>query len=163
MKSCFEKADSADSVRFLRELWNLEKSEQDSFDARSNFKVIHYRTFNLSKFFCSLLCLLVLPLALAKLHTVLGNGHDARPSFTYCGEQVGRECLCALLGIGVNRLRKAFNMVPDLRVGKDKSGSHESTFSVDAFLSMLYSKVAETLPDRLLGWKCVVLIFVLIS
>lgn len=79
--------------------------------------------------------------------------HDARPNFTYCGERVGRECLCALLGIGVNRLRKAFNMVPDLRVGKDKTGSHESTFSVDAFLSMLYNNVAETLPDRPFDFK----------
>lgn len=88
----------------------------------------------------------------SELHMVLGgDGGTARPSFTYCGERVGRECLCALLGIGVNRLRKAFGMVPDLRVGKDKSGSHENTFSVDAFLSMLYCNVAETLPDRPLG------------
>ena len=61
---------------------------------------------------------------------------------------MGRECLCALLGIGINRMRKAFNMVPGLWVGKDKSGSHENTWSVGAFLSMLYSNVAETLPDR---------------
>ena len=97
---------------------------------------------------------LLLTLTTTKLHMVFGaDGHDARPNFTYCGERVGRECLCALLGIGVNRLRKAFNMVPDLRVGKDKSGSHENTFSVDAFLSMLHNNVAETLPDRPLDFK----------
>ena len=87
-----------------------------------------------------------------------GQPAAARPSFTYCGERVGRECLCALLGIGVNRLRKALNLMPDLRVGKDKTGSQQATFSVDAFLSMLYCNVAETLPDRL-DFFCIFKIF----
>ena len=66
----------------------------------------------------------------------------------FLGKSVGRACLCILLGIGPNRLRKTSDMIPDLRVGKTKSGSREQTHSVDAFLSMLYEGVAETLPDR---------------
>ena len=79
---------------------------------------------------------------------VFGNSEDKRPRFTFNNQQIGRECLCSILGIGVNRLRKAFGMVPDLRIGKSKTGSREETWSVDSFLSMLYDSVAETLPDR---------------
>lgn len=52
------------------------------------------------------------------------------------------------MGVGSNRLRKRMNLIPDLRFGKDKSGSHKDTMSVDAFLSVLYSSVAETMPDK---------------
>ena len=64
------------------------------------------------------------------------------------GKEIGRECLCAVLGIGINRLRKGLNLIPDGRVGLQKSGSHRDTASVDAFLSVLYEGLAETLPDR---------------
>ena len=61
---------------------------------------------------------------------------------------MGRQCLCTLMSIGINRLRKGLSMTPDLRIGKVKSGSRAETFSVDAFLSILYEGLAETLPDR---------------
>ena len=64
------------------------------------------------------------------------------------GKEIGRECLCAVLGIGINRFRKGMNLVPDGRVGLQKSGSQRDTASVDAFLSVLYEGLAETLPDR---------------
>ena len=61
---------------------------------------------------------------------------------------MGRICLCEIMGVGNNRLRKCMNLIPDLRFGKDKSGSQKDTMSVDAFLSVLYSSVAETMPDK---------------
>jgi hypothetical protein len=83
------------------------------------------------------------------LHTIFGNGHSSGAlQFTFVGQLVGRECLCSLLGIGVNRLRRALNLVPDLRFGHDKTGTKRETASVDAFLTVLYNGVAETLPDR---------------
>lgn len=84
------------------------------------------------------------------MHTSFGSGDD-RPTFSFLGRIVGRACLCEILAIGINRLRKCINLVPDLRLGKDKSGSRQNTRSVDAFLSILYSSVAETLPDKFLG------------
>ena len=42
LKTCFERSDSVASVKFLRELWNLEKSEQDSFDARLKYTTFRY-------------------------------------------------------------------------------------------------------------------------
>ena len=39
-------------------------------------------------------------------------------------------------------------MQPDLRIGSKKSGSQRLTYSVDAFLTVQYEGVAETLPDR---------------
>ncbi|CAK9027153.1 Uncharacterized protein SCF082_LOCUS17791 [Durusdinium trenchii] len=39
-------------------------------------------------------------------------------------------------------------MMPDMRLGKDKTGSQRDTYSVDAFLSIMYEGVAEVLPDR---------------
>lgn len=41
-------------------------------------------------------------------------------------------------------------MIPDMRFGKKKSGSQANTASVDAFLSILYASVAETMPDKFL-------------
>lgn len=42
-------------------------------------------------------------------------------------------------------------MIPDMRFGKKKSGSQPNTASVDAFLSILYASVAETMPDQFLA------------
>ena len=77
-----------------------------------------------------------------------GSGQRQRFYFTFVGKEIGRECLFAVLGIGINRLRKGLNLIPDGRVGLQKSGSHRDTASVDAFLSVLYEGLAETLPDR---------------
>jgi hypothetical protein len=40
------------------------------------------------------------------------------------------------------------NLVPDGRIGMQKSFSHRDTASVDAILSVMYTGVAETLPNR---------------
>ena len=45
-------------------------------------------------------------------------------------------------------MRKTLRLQPDLRFGHDKSGTKRETASVDAFLTVLYDSVAETLPDR---------------
>ena len=86
------------------------------------------------------------------MHTSFAGNDDDRPTFSFLGRIIGRACLCEILAIGINRLRKCIKLVPDLRVGKDKGGSRENTRSVDAFLSILYSTVAETLPDKFLGF-----------
>ena len=85
------------------------------------------------------------------MHTTLGGGQgqSKQLSFGLVGHDVGRECLCNLLGIGINRFRKTMNLIPDGRIGMSKTGSHRDTASVDAFLTVLYEGVAETLPDRL--------------
>lgn len=87
---------------------------------------------------------------LTKLQITMGGHHSKKVTFNFSGQNVGRACLSAILGIGKARLNKAMSLQPDLRVGKDKSGSQAVTRSVDAFLSILYNGVAETLPDRLL-------------
>ena len=76
------------------------------------------------------------------------GGNERVAEIKFLGRPVGRVCLCTLLAIGINRLRKALTMAPDLRIGKSKSGSQLTSHSVDAFLSMLYEGIAETLPDR---------------
>lgn len=86
-----------------------------------------------------------------QMHTSFAGSNDDRPTFSFLGRIVGRACLCDILAIGINRLRKCIQLVPDLRLGKDKGGSRQNTRSVDAFLSILYSSVAETLPDKSLG------------
>lgn len=87
--------------------------------------------------------------ASTELQTISADvNKDSVKSFTFLGRDVGRACLCAILGIGINRFRKALSMQPDLRIGANKSGQQKATYSVDAFLSVLYESVAETLPDR---------------
>lgn len=76
-----------------------------------------------------------------------------KKQYSFLGRPVGRSCLCAILGIGKERFNKCLSLQPDLRIGKDKSGSQRCTASVDAFLSIMYNGVAETLPDRLPGCK----------
>ena len=99
-----------------------------------------------------------------KLHTTLG-GHRLDPKkidYTFLGQSVGRSCLCTLLAIGKSRFSKILSLKPDLRIGKSKSGSQRSSWSVDAFLSILYNGVAETLPDKLLDLAdmiCTFLVF----
>ena len=96
----------------------------------------------------------------AELQTTLG-GVQMNPNkvnYTFLGHEVGRACLCALFGIGKSRLNKAISLQPDLRIGKDKSGTSLAARSVDAFLSILYQSVAETLPDRflfLISWQSI--------
>ena len=88
-----------------------------------------------------------------ELHTTVG-GHRSDPKkvdYTFLGKSVGRSCLCTLLAIGKGRFSRCTSLKPDLRIGKSKSGSQRSSWSVDAFLSVLYNGVAETLPDKLLG------------
>ena len=67
----------------------------------------------------------------------------------FLGKTMSQTCLSALLGIGSKRLRKKMNGVPDLRFGKSKCGSRKNTASVDAWLALQYTQIAETLPDRL--------------
>lgn len=73
---------------------------------------------------------------------------DQRTDVTFLGKEVGKACLCKLLAVGQKRLRRAQSMTPDCRFGKNKQESRSGTYSVDAFLSMMYDGVAETLPDR---------------
>jgi len=73
---------------------------------------------------------------------------DTVKNCTFLGKEVGRVCLCSILSIGINRFRKALAMIPDQRLGRDKSGQRKASFSVDAFMSVLYEGIAETLPDR---------------
>ena len=88
-------------------------------------------------------------LLLAKLQTVASDvDKKIVKSFTFVGQEVGRVCLCSILGIGVNRFRKALDSQPDLRVGAQKGGQRQAAYSVDAFLAVLYEGVAETLLDR---------------
>ena len=88
-------------------------------------------------------------LPVAKLQTVASDvDKKTVKSFTFLGKEVGRVCLCSVLGIGINRLRKALDAQPDLRVGAQKGGQRQAAYSVDAFLAVLYEGVAETLPDR---------------
>ena len=69
-------------------------------------------------------------------------------TITFMGKDVGRACLCMILGIGINRFRKALALSPDLRVGRICQGQRQAAYSVDAFLSVLYEGVAETLPNK---------------
>ena len=77
-----------------------------------------------------------------------GNG---QMQVKFLQQQVGRQCFCKLLGIGKKRLHRARTLCPDMRIGKDKRQSRASTNSVDAFLALMYTGVAETLPDRRAG------------
>ena len=69
-------------------------------------------------------------------------------TISFMGKEIGRACLCSILSIGINRFRKALSLAPDLRVGKVHTGQRQAAYSVDAFLSILYEGVAETLPNR---------------
>ena len=66
----------------------------------------------------------------------------------FLGKNMSQTCLSALLGIGTKRLRKKMNGTPDLRFGKSKRGNNKNTASVDAWLALQYTQIAETLPDR---------------
>ena len=93
--------------------------------------------------------LYVRPLA-TKLHTTVG-GHrlDAhKMQFRFLGHNVGRACLCAILAIGKSRFAKCVSLQHDMRIGKSKAGTQRCAASVDAFLTVIYNGVAETLPDR---------------
>ena len=88
-----------------------------------------------------------------KLHTLVGSEAQLQvvpqqPLFTFLGRPIGRLCLCKVLGVGINRFRKALSMTPDLRIGARKGERHAASQSVNAFLGILYDGVAETLPDR---------------
>jgi len=86
------------------------------------------------------------------MHTSLGGTErDEKRSYVFLGRPVGRLCLCEILGIGAHRFRRCQQMIPDMRFGKKKSGSQPNTASVDAFLSILYASVAETMPDQFLA------------
>ena len=61
---------------------------------------------------------------------------------------VGPKCLAALLGLGVNRLKRIQSGGPDLRFGKREYRSKPGTWTVDAFLQVAYDNIAETLPDK---------------
>lgn len=79
------------------------------------------------------------------------DGDGANVTFTFLQKTINQKCLAALLGIGSKRLRKGMNTAPDLRYGKNKGGSRESTYSADAFFTTMYEQLAETLPDRCVG------------
>ena len=65
------------------------------------------------------------------------NASAGSPQCTFLGLEMGRKCLCLLLGVGKDRLARALAMNPDCRYGKNKGGSKAATHSVDAFLAML--------------------------
>lgn len=77
------------------------------------------------------------------------DGSGPVETYFFLERNIGAKCLASLLGIGSNRLRRNNQLTPDLRCGKAKGGSRKDTQSVDAFLSILWESVAETLPDRL--------------
>lgn len=93
--------------------------------------------------------LILLPDLCAELHGQMADINLKNiKTITFMDEECGRACLCMIIGIGVNRLRKALSLAPDLRVGKVNAGQRQAAYSVDAFLSVLYEGVAETLPNR---------------
>ena len=64
-----------------------------------------------------------------KLHTLVGSEAQLQvvpqqPLFTFLGRPIGRLCLCKVLGVGINRFRKALSMTPDLRIGARKGERH---------------------------------------
>ena len=71
-----------------------------------------------------------------------------RLSVTFLNKSMGFDCFCRLLDVGRGRVRKAKTATVDMRLGKDKKQSRARTYSVDAFLGVLYNGVGETLPDR---------------
>ena len=132
----------------METFWGLDKFEQDSF---ATWLTVVCTCLYPSRVTHNLPLSYTLNPTATELHTIFAGGHAAGSlQFTFVGQEVGRECLCALMGIGVNRFKKTLKLQPDLRFGHDKSGSKRDTASVDAFLTVLYNGVAETLPDRLL-------------
>eukprot|EP00434_Breviolum_minutum_P019610 symbB.v1.2.017297.t1/scaffold1343.1/size124258/6 len=66
----------------------------------------------------------------------------AKPHRSYQSQALKSERLINLFN------KKALSLAPDLRVGKVNAGQRQAAYSVDAFLSVLYEGVAETLPNR---------------
>lgn len=101
-------------------------------------------------------CVVLQLVVTTKLHTLVGSSDHGKTAggrqtiFTFLGQQIGRVCLCAVLSIGINRLRRALEVIPDMRIGVSRKGvRQQDSQSVNAFLGILYNGVAETLPDRL--------------
>lgn len=72
-------------------------------------------------------------------------------AFNLLGVYVGRRCLCKLLGIGLGRLLRARQRVPDLRFGVQGAPSARTTpksLHCNNFFAQLYLQLGETLPDR---------------
>lgn len=63
-------------------------------------------------------------------------------------KEVSLKCFRTMMGVGQGRVERAKVTRPDLRFGKDKTGSRRTSASVDAFLQILYDSVAETLPHQ---------------
>lgn len=90
------------------------------------------------------------------LTMTMSTGSEPTPSvasttsaeISFLGQRISSRCLSALLGIGKARLRKGMNSRPDLRYGKSRKGRFRGASSVDAWLAIQYSQIAETLPDR---------------
>lgn len=80
------------------------------------------------------------------------NDAALKVEFLFLGKHISRKCFATLLGIGPSRLTKTLKAVPDLRFGKSRTGNAKASASVEAWLAMQYSQIAETLPDRLVGW-----------
>ena len=89
---------------------------------------------------------------LAKIHDTIApaNGDDSqsRKSYELLGIQVGRTCLCSVLGIGKNRLCKAAAGFIDTRFSANVAlhRACPKPRSVDKFLLQLHGTVAEILP-----------------
>ena len=78
------------------------------------------------------------------------SGVGGSTSCNLLDKPVGFRRLASLLGVGGARLDKKASAAPDLRFGKRAHHSQPGTWTVDAFLQVLYDAIAETLPDELL-------------
>ena len=71
-----------------------------------------------------------------------------RHSYELLGQEVGLECLSAILGVGKKRVLKCQKGLIDMRYGEQMSRLSPKSLSVDRFLLDLYGTVAETLPTQ---------------
>ena len=85
-----------------------------------------------------------------KIGDILGElpGHEGRRHYEIFSVPVGRSCMCAVLGIGRNRLYKAASGLVDARFACNVPlhRSCPKARSVDAFLLYQHGTVAEILP-----------------
>ena len=94
------------------------------------------------------LCVVSCNTKIRQLGLETGGEGVGKCKYELLGVPVGLKCLAAVLGIGVNRLRRARSGNLDHRYAKMGGGVRQSpkTDSVDRFLFELHSMIAETMP-----------------
>ena len=87
-----------------------------------------------------------------KICETVGSETAGRKQYSFLGHAVGLGCLCAVLGMGRNRLQKAAAGMVDSRFACNVrlQRSCPMSRSVDSFLLHLHGTVAEVLPTGLL-------------